>query len=202
METLHMRNALILLLTSFVGFGFANAQTSLWVVDKAHSTVNFSVSHMVVAEVTGRFKDFDVKVTQTGDSFSDSYVEAVIKTASIATDNERRDNHLRSDDFFNAEKYPEITFKSMSVKKTGKNTYNITGNLTIRDVTKPVVLNALYRGEIKDPRGNVKRGVKATTTINRFDFGTKWNAAMESGSLIAGEDVEITLLMEFAKSDG
>ena len=197
-----MRNALILLLTSFVGFGFANAQTSLWVVDKAHSTVNFSVSHMVVAEVTGRFKDFDAKVTQTGDSFSDSYVEAVIKTASIATDNERRDSHLRSDDFFNAEKYPEITFKSTSVKKTGKNTYNITGNLTIRDVTKPVVLNALYRGEIKDPRGNVKRGVKATTTINRFDFGTKWNAAMESGSLIAGEDVEITLLMEFAKSDG
>jgi len=197
-----MRDSFFLLLTLFVGIGFANAQTSLWVVDKAHSAVNFSVSHMVVAEVTGRFKDFDVKVTQTGDTFTDSYVEAVIKTASINTDNERRDNHLRSDDFFNADQYPEITFKSTSVKKTGKNTYNITGNLTIRDVTKPVMLSALYRGEIKDPRGNLKRGVKATTTINRFDFGTKWNAAMESGSLIAGEDVEITLLMEFVKSDG
>ena len=179
----------------------ASAQTTLWEVDKSHSHVNFSVSHMVVAEVTGRFKDFDVKVTQTGDSFSDSYIEATIKTASIDTDNERRDNHLRSDDFFNAEKYPEVTFKSTSVKKTGKNTYAITGNLTIRDVTKPVVLNALYRGEIKDQRGTVRRGVKATTTINRFDFGTKWNAAMESGSLIAGEDVEITLLMEFKKAE-
>ncbi len=197
-----MRATVVLLLTLFTGIGFVNAQTSLWVVDKAHSTVNFSVSHMVVAEVTGRFKDFDVKVTQTGDTFTDSYVEAVIKTASVNTDNERRDNHLRSDDFLNVEQFPEMIFKSNSVKKTGKNTYSISGNLTIRNVTKPVVLNALYRGEIKDPKGNIKRGIKATTTINRFDFGTKWNAAMESGSLIAGEDVEITLLMEFIKSDG
>ena len=197
-----MQTVRLLLLALFTGVSMVGAQTSLWVVDKSHSHVNFAVSHMVVAEVTGRFKDFDVKVIQSGDTFTDSYVEAVIKTASISTDNERRDNHLRSDDFFNAEQFPEITFKSTSVKKTGKNTYNITGNLTIRDVTKPVVLNALYRGEIKDPKGNIKRGVKATTTINRFDFGTKWNAAMESGNLIAGEDVEITLLMEFVKSDG
>ena len=189
-----MRYALLIPL--FVAFQ-ANAETTVWVADKAHSEVKFSVSHMVIAEVTGRFKEFDVTVQQKGDSFTDSYVEAVIKTNSIDTEVENRDKHLRSDDFLNAEKYPEMTFKSTSIEKTGRNTYKINGDLTIRDITKPVVLDALFRGEIKDGRGNLKRGFKATTVINRFDFGANWNKTLETGGLIAGEDVEITLLMEF-----
>ena len=189
-----MRYALLIPL--FVAFQ-ANAETTVWVADKAHSEVKFSVSHMVIAEVTGRFKEFDVTVQQKGDSFADSYVEAVIKTNSIDTEVENRDKHLRSDDFLNAEKYPEMTFKSTSIEKTGRNTYKINGDLTIRDITKPVVLDALFRGEIKDGRGNLKRGFKATTVINRFDFGANWNKTLETGGLIAGEDVEITLLMEF-----
>jgi polyisoprenoid-binding protein YceI len=156
---------------------------------------------MVIAEVTGRFKEFDVTVQQRSDKFTDSYVEAVIKTNSIDTGNENRDKHLRSDDFFNAEQYPDVTFKSTSIKRIGKTTYKIIGNLTMRDTTKQIALDAVYRGEIKDSRGNVKRGFKATTTINRFEFGTKWNKALEGGGLIAGEDVKITLLMEFNKQE-
>jgi len=191
-----MRHALAILTVLFVVLN-VQAETTVWVADKAHSEVKFSVSHMVIAEVTGRFKEFDVTVRQNGDSFTDSEVEAVIKTNSIDTEVERRDNHLRSDDFLNAEKYPTMVFKSTSIEKTGRNTYKINGNLTIRDVTKQVVLEALFRGEIKDGRGNLKRGFKATTIINRFDFGANWNKTVETGGLIAGDDVEITLLMEF-----
>jgi polyisoprenoid-binding protein YceI len=191
-----MRRALAVFILLSLAFQ-ADAETTVWVADKAHSEVKFSVSHMVIAEVTGRFKEFDVTVQQKGDSFTDSYVEAVIKTNSIDTEVENRDKHLRSDDFLNAEKFPTMVFKSTSIEKTGRNTYKINGDLTIRDVTKPVVLDALFRGEIKDGRGNIKRGFKATTIINRFDFGANWNKTLETGGLIAGEDVEITLLMEF-----
>jgi polyisoprenoid-binding protein YceI len=178
----------------------AVAQTT-WKLDNAHSAVKFSVTHMVIAEVPGNFREFDVTFTQKGTAdFAGSSLTATIKTASINTDNEGRDKHLRSDDFFNADKYPAITFKSTSFEKTGTDTYVIKGDLTIRDVTKPVVLNARYTGTVKDPWGNIKIGFKATTAINRFDFGVKWNKAVEAGGLVVGETVDITLLMEFAQA--
>jgi polyisoprenoid-binding protein YceI len=186
--------AALLLYTAIPGF----AQTT-WKTDKAHSGVKFTVSHLVIAEVEGRFTDFDATVTTTKDDWSDMAVQATIKTASISTDNERRDNHLRSDDFLNAEKFPELTFKSTKVEASGKDTYRITGDLTIRDITRPVILDATFKGVIKDPSGRTKAGFRATTTIDRFDWGVKWSKAVETGGLVAGKDVTITLLFEFAK---
>ncbi|HUN67092.1 MAG TPA: YceI family protein [Bacteroidota bacterium] len=188
--------ALVLLLA--LSLAGASAQTT-WKGDKAHSTVRFSVTHMLINEVSGRFTDFDVTLTQGKDDFSGSTVEAVIKTASVTTDNEMRDNHLKTDDFFNVEKYPTISFKSTSFEKTGENTYKIAGNLTIRDVTKPVVLDAKYTGSLTDQRGNTKAGFRATTTVNRFDYGVKWNRTLDQGGLIVSKEVEITLLFEMNK---
>ena len=186
-------------LSLFIAAPYLYAQTTTWIADKAHSRVQFAVSHLVIAEVTGRFKDFDVTLEQTKEDFTDSKIKAVIKTASIDTDNEFRDKDLRSDNFLNAEKYPEMVFKSTSFEETGKDTYKINGDLTIRDITKSVVLDAKLRGTIKDPYGNTRGGFKATTSINRFEFGAKWNKTIEGGGLVAGETVEITLLMEFVK---
>lgn len=176
----------------------ANAQTT-WKVDKSHSNIDFTVTHLVVSEVRGSFKDYDVTLTSDKPDFSDMKLEATIKTASIFTDNEARDKHLRSNDFFNADSFPNITFKSTSVKKKGKNTYMISGDLTIRNITKPVVLETKYRGTIVDPWGNTKAGFVATTTIDRFVFGTTWNKTIETGGLVVGKDVNIRLLMEMVK---
>jgi len=178
----------------------ASAAEPVWVSDPAHSQVMFSVSHLVIAEVTGKFKEFDVTLLQTSPTdFTGSTLSATIKTASVDTENEQRDNHLRSDDFFNAEKFPVITFKSRSVDKAGSDTYKISGDLTIRDITRPVVLEAKYAGQVKDPWGNLKLGFKATTSVNRFDFGLKWDKAIETGGLVAGDVVDITLNMELAQ---
>jgi polyisoprenoid-binding protein YceI len=177
------------------------AQTTVWKLDPAHSQVRFSVAHLVIAEVTGRFTDFSVNFEQKGkDDFAGSSLTATIKTASINTDNEGRDKHLRSDDFLNAEKFPAITFVSTSFEKTGKDSYKISGDLTIRDVTKPVTLDARFTGTVKDPWGNTKAGFKATTSVNRFDYGVKWSKGIEAGGLVAGETIDITLLMEFAQA--
>ncbi len=190
----------ITLLAALIVFGAGSlvSQTT-WKADKAHSKVSFTVSHLVVAEVEGRFKDFDVTLVSSAKDFSDAKIDATINIASIDTDNEGRDKHLKSDDFFNAEKYPNMIFKSTKVEKTGENTYNITGNLTMRNITKPVVLAAKYNGEEKDPMGNTKIGFKATTIIDRFEFGTKWNKTIETGGLIVGKDVHITLALELGK---
>jgi polyisoprenoid-binding protein YceI len=177
----------------------SQAIAASWKLDKAHSQVNFSVSHLVISEVTGAFKDFDVSLKADAGDFSDAVIESVIKTASVNTNNEARDAELRSDNFFNAEKFPEIRFKSISVEKAGSDTLKITGSLTIRDVTKTVVLNAHYKGSIKDPWGNTRAAFKASTTVNRFDYGVKWNATLETGEFVAGENVVITLLLEFVK---
>lgn len=187
----------ILALLVFAAFS-VQAQTK-WTLDKSHSNVNFAVGHMVFSEVTGLFREFDATLVASKDDLTDAKIEATIKTASIDTQNERRDNHLRSDDFLNAEKFPEIKFVSTKVEKTGEKLYKITGNLTIRDVTKPVVLDTEFRGTVNDPWGNIKYGFKATTKIDRFEFGTTWNKALEAGGLVAGREIEITLLMQFAK---
>jgi polyisoprenoid-binding protein YceI len=187
-------------LTAAIIFTIINgvvAQTT-WKADKAHSKINFSVTHMVIAEVDGRFTDFDATLTGSKDDFSDAKITATIKSASITTDNDFRDKHLRSDDFFNADKYPEIKFKSTSIEKTGENTYKITGDLTIRDTTKTVVLDTKYNGQVVG-MGATKCAFKATTTINRFDYGVHWDKTIESGGLVVGKNVDITLLLEFNK---
>lgn len=193
-----MKSAIAILFSLVFSFSALTGQI-VWKSDKSHSGVNFSVSHMVVAEVTGGFKDFDATLTVTQDDFSDMTIEANIKAASIDTKNENRDNHLRAGDFFDAEKFPDITFKSTKVETDGEGNFKITGDLTIRDVTKSVMLDTRLKGTVTDNRGNLKAGFKATTTIDRFDYGILWNKTLDSGGLIVGKNVDITLLFEFNK---
>jgi len=188
-----------LLLLTALAVASVMAQKGGWTLDKAHSGVGFSVRHMVISEVTGNFRDFDISLLSSKDDFSDAVVEATIKTTSINTDNEKRDGHLKSDDFFNAEKFPEIKFKSTSFEKVGENKYKVTGDLTMRDVTKKVTFDAIYNGSIKSPWGALVTSWKATVAVNRFDYGLKWNKAIEAGGLIVGETVNIVLNLEITK---
>ena len=193
----HFSFALILLA---IATSLLSAQ-SVWKADKNHSSVNFSVSHMVISEVAGNFNDFDATLSSAKDDFSDAQIEATIQTASINTDNEMRDKHLRTNDFLNAEKYPTMSFKSSKVEKVDSNSFKITGILTIRDISKPVVLDTRLLGRTKTPWGTTAAGFKATTSIDRFEFGTVWNKTLDSGGMIVGKTVTITLLFEFAKQE-
>ena len=187
-----LTNLLFLLL--FVSL--INAQTkeeNVWVVDKAHSKIGFAVTHLLISEVEGYFKDFDLKVVTDREDFVDAKIEFTAKTASIFTDNEKRDEHLKSDDFFNSEKFPEMKFVSKSFKKVGKNKYKLTGDLTIRDVTKPITLDVVYNGTVKDPWGNTKAGFNVTGKLNRFDYGLKWNALTELGGAVVDKIVKLRI---------
>ena len=189
-------NALAVALLLSAGSVFAQ---STWEVDKVHTNVLFNVSHMVVAEITGNFTDFNATITGTKADYSDAQAEMTIKVASISTDNEKRDAHLKSNDFFAVDKFPEITFKSTSFKKTGDNTYKITGDFTMRGVTKTIELDAKFKGEINDPWGNTKSGWKVTGSLDRFDYGVDWNKAIEAGGFVVGKNIDITINAEFAK---
>lgn len=182
-------------------FAFLNAQNkeTLWVVDKAHTKIGFAVTHLLISEVEGHFKDFDIKVTSSGDNFENAKIEFTAKTASIFTDNERRDEHLRSDDFFNSEKFPEMKFVSKSFKKVGKNNYKLIGDLTIRDVTKQITLDVVYNGTVKDPWGNTKAGFNVSGQLNRFDYGLKWNALTELGGAVVDKIVKLRIHVELTK---
>lgn len=186
--------AVVLILTASSLF----AQTE-WSLDKSHSQVGFSVTHLVITEVDGYFKDYDAKVVTKGDDFSTATIDFTVNTNSIFTDNEGRDKHLRSDDFFNAEKFPQMTFKGKSLKKLGDNKYKLVGDLTIRDVTKQVELDVKYNGMVKDPWGNTKAGFKVTGEINRFDYNLKWDKAIETGSLVVGKEVELIIDLQLVK---
>jgi len=171
-----------------------SAQTK-WTLDKTHSSVRFSVSHMVVSEAEGTFKSWNGTVENTKPDFTDAKIAFTIDVSSINTDNENRDNHLKSPDFFDAQKFTTIKFESTSMQALGDNKYKLNGNLTIKDVTKPVTFDVTYGGSITGQRGT-KAGFKATTTINRFDYNLKWDRATETGGLVVGKDVEITVKIE------
>ena len=187
----------------FLAFAFISssliAQTT-WNVDPVHSSVKFTVSHMVISEVEGGFKKFTGTVTGTNPDFTDANVEFSADVNSLSTDNDMRDNHLKSDDFLNAAKYPNINFKSTSFKKLSGNKYVLTGNLTIRDKTKPVKFDVVYGGTIKDPYGNNRAGFKATTVVNRFDYDLKWNKLTEAGGAVVGKDVTIDVKLEIVQA--
>jgi polyisoprenoid-binding protein YceI len=177
-----------------LGASGAVAQTT-WKVDKSHSNVKFAVSHMVVSEVEGSFRMFDGSLVASKADLSDAKVNFAVDVASVNTDNEKRDGHLKSDDFFNAEKFPKMTFVSKSMKPLGGNKYALTGDLTLRDVTKTVTFDVTYGGQINTGRG-VKAGFKAKATIDRLTYGLKYAPALETGGLAVGKDVEITVLLE------
>lgn len=166
---------------------------STWKADKAHSSVNFTVTHLMISEVNGRFDTFDIEAT-ADDTFSNPMFNATIETSSVNTSTEFRDNDLRSERFFDVATYPTMTFKSTGVEKTGENTLKLTGELTIKGVTKSIVLNGKIIGIITDKRSQkLKAGLKFTTTIKRSDFGV-------GGSMVpASDEVEITINLEMAQ---
>ena len=191
----HMKKVSTLLVAvAFAGTAFA--QTT-WNIDKPHSKVGFSVAHLVVSETEGNFKEFDGKVVSKAADFNGADVEFTAKVASVNTEDEKRDGHLMSDDFFNAEKYPEIKFKGNLVKQGTK--YVLKGNLTIRDVTKPVTLDVVYGGTAK-AFGGEKAGFKINGKINRQDYNLKWSKTTEAGGLVVGDEVEITAKIELNKA--
>ncbi len=173
---------------------------STWSVEKSHATVKFTVTHMGISETDGNFKVFDGSIDAPTPDFVNAKVNFTVDVNSINTDNEKRDGHLKADDFFNVEKYPTMKFVSTSFKKAKGNNFTLEGNLTIRDVTKKVKFAVLSNGIIKDPYGNTKTGFKATSTINRKEFGLKWNAVLEAGGMAVSEDVNIVLNLEFVKN--
>jgi polyisoprenoid-binding protein YceI len=170
-----------------------------YVIDSAHSGASFSVKHLMVSNVRGTFANITGTVNYDEKDVTKSTVEATIDAKTIDTDEPKRDEHLRSPDFFDTEKFPTITFKSTKVEKAGEN-LKVTGNLTLHGVTKPVVLDVEgMTQEVKDPWGNSKRGASATTKINRKDFGLTWNKALEAGGVAVGDDVKITIDLELNK---
>jgi len=193
-----MRN-LKFLATLLITISTLTFSQTTWTVDKSHSKVGFSVSHLVITDVDGFFKDYDAQISSNGDDFSTANIELKVNTSSIFTDNEKRDDHLRSDDFFNSEKYPQMTFKGKSMKKVGDKKYKLTGDFTIRDVTKQITLDVTYNGMVKDPWGNTKAGFKITGEIDRFDYNLKWDKAIEAGSLVVGKDVELVIDLQLVK---
>lgn len=190
---------LSLLLAVLFTAGFSVSGQDTWKFDAAHSNIKFNVEHLVISEVSGQFKTFDGEIKSGGEDFSGSEISFTIDVNSIDTENEKRDGHLKSDDFFSAEKFPSITFVGKTLEKVDGKKYKLIGDLTIRDVTKTVELDVKYGGTIKDPWGNTKAGFKIIGSINRFDYGLKWNNAMEAGGLVVGENVEIICNVELQK---
>lgn len=192
-----LRNALIAL--SFAAAP-ALAGAATYELDPAHSSAQFSVRHMMVTNVRGDFGTIAGKVVLDEKDLTKSTVEATIDATSINTRDRKRDDHLKSADFFDVAKFPTITFKSSKVQKVADGKLKVTGMLTMRGVSREVTLDVEGpTAEIKDPWGNIKRGASATTKINRKDFGVNWNAPLETGGLVVGEEVAITLDIQLTK---
>ncbi|WP_342375864.1 YceI family protein [Myxococcus stipitatus] len=176
------------------------ALASTWTVDPAHSGAEFSVKHMMVSNVKGSFNIKDGTVNLDDKDITKSTVEATLDAASVNTANAKRDEHLRAPDFFDVAKYPTITFKSKKVEKAGEGKLKVSGDLTMHGVTKPVVLDVTGPSkESKDPWGNTRTGVEATTKLNRKDFGLTYNTALETGGVAVGEEVSVTLNLSLTK---
>lgn len=163
--------------------------TTKWALDAAHSELGFKIKHLMISNVSGRFNQFDVQADTDSDDFSNAAITATIDVASIFTNNEQRDNHLRTGDFFEIEKYPHIIFKASSVKKEGDD-LEINGTLTMKDVSRPVTLKAEFAGITRDPYGNVKAGFSFAGKLNRKEWGINFNAALETGGVMLGEEVK------------
>ncbi len=171
-------------------------RTTTWTIDKTHSIAEFAVKHLVVTTVKGHFREFEGTIYLDEANPENSFVNASIDVASIDTNVPDRDAHLRSDDFFNAEQFPKITFQSTRVELVDGSRAKIYGELTIRDVTKPVVLDVEYEGQVDDPWGNRRAAFTATTQISRKEFNVRWNQAIETGGAVVGDNVKITLHIE------
>jgi len=173
--------------------------TTLWNVDTAHTNVQFKVKHMGFFDVTGNFSLFSGSLTTNGTDLEGASITADVDVDSVSTNNEQRDGHLKSDDFFNAESFPKLTFTSTSIAKSGDG-YAITGDLTIRDITKTVTFDAVHAGQLVGMGGELRTGIMATTKINRKEFGLMWGAMVE-GVNVVSDQIEIILNVQLIKAD-
>ncbi len=175
------------------------AQKTSWGYDASHAKVSFTVSHFGISETEGKFTKFDGTVLADKPDFSDAVISITIDAASVNTEDEKRDAHLKSADFFDVAKYPGIQFKSKSLKPAGKNKYRLTGDFTMHGITKEITLNVTYRGSVVDPYKNTKAGFTITGTIDRTAWGLTWNGKLSAGELLVGNDVKLDINMELIK---
>ena len=173
--------------------------TGTWAIDPAHATVEFAVKHMMVSTVKGRFRSVSGTVEVNGEPALTKVIAAA-EVASIDTGVDQRDEHLRSDDFFNAEKFPQLTFRSTKIEPDGDD-WKMAGDLTIRDVTRPVTFDVEFEGRVLDPWGKDRAGFSAVAKINRKDFGVNWNGLIEAGGVVVSDAVKITLNIEVVRQD-
>lgn len=166
---------------------------SKWTIDPLHSEIHFKVKHLMINTVTGSFKKFEGTLEGGKEDFSDAQISFTTDIASIDTGMEARDNHLKSDDFFNAEKYPQLKFVSTSFTKTGENTYALKGDITIRETTRPIELAVEYGGKQTDFYGNTKAGFELTGKLSRKEFGLNWNGVTEAGGIVVSDEVKLAL---------
>lgn len=174
----------------------ASTAVSTWTIDPVHSIAEFAVRHMMVSTVKGRFRSMEGSITLDEERPERSSVVATIDVASVDTAEPDRDAHLRSDDFFNAERFPKMTFRSTRVELQGEDRARVYGDLTIRDVTREVALDVEFEGRAKDPWGNERIGFSATTELNRKEFGLRWNQVLETGGVVVGDRVKVSLHVE------
>jgi polyisoprenoid-binding protein YceI len=189
-----------LLLSALFAVGIvATSQAQTWTPDKAHSSVTFMVHHLVITKVTGSFQDYDGKVSFDGKDFTKGSAEFTIQSKSISTGQEKRDAHLKSPDFFAVDSFPTLTFKSTKVDRVDSTHFKLTGNLTMRGVTKVVTFDCTFNGTM-DGMGPTRASFSATATVNRLDYGISWSHTLDNGSLVVSNEVQISLELELLKS--
>ncbi len=171
-----------------------------WNLDPVHSSLQFAVKHMVISTVRGGFREYAVEAEIDEADVTRSRGIVRIQAASVDTGNADRDAHLRSADFFDAESHPEIVFVTRGIERRGGDDYRLTGDLTIRGVTRPITLDAEIRGPVKDPWGGTRMGLSASGKLNRKEFGLNWNAALEAGGLVVGDEVKLSIEAELVKA--
>ena len=174
-------------------------EVTKWAIDPSHSKIGFKVKHLMISNVTGSFREFEAAITTTGNDFTTSEISFSLNAASVDTEIADRDAHLKSADFFDVENHPKITFVAHGLKDLGDDLYSITGNLTIKGISKPVTLEVEHGGIMADPWGNVKAGFSITGKIKRKEWGLNWNAALEAGGVLVGEEVKINCDIELVK---
>jgi polyisoprenoid-binding protein YceI len=175
------------------------ATLTKWSIDPMHSEVQFKVKHLVISTVSGFFRSFEGTVETENEDFDGARIEFTIDINSVDTNQTQRDEHLKSAEFFDAAKYPHLKFKSTSFKKTDDDEYELKGDLTIRDVTKPISLNAEFGGSAADAYGNIKAGFEITGKINRKEFNLTWEGITEAGTIVVGEDIKLTINAQLVK---
>jgi len=192
-----MKNKSLLLAAAFISTIGIYAQDN-WIIDKSHSSISFAVDHLVVSEVIGSFNTFSGAMAMNGEDISTAKISGTVEVKSVDTKNSQRDNNLVSSEFFDSATYPEIKFESTSIKKIKDNSYLMKGNLTMKNVTKPVEFELIYKGTVTFMR-QIKTGIKAVGKINRKDYGLSYSMLLEGGGAVIGNEVTINLNLEFVK---